>query len=136
MLFLSKHLLVKALFVLKVFKRLPWRFTLVGKRLVKKTRLISKFMTLQTDKQLHYTFPSISRSTFMAISQWNLVKYFSFFSKNHAESDAWKLGSDRSLFLKTYKVKSSCEHIFQEWKELLTWNNQFASFLKGFHWSK
>ena len=61
--FFQSILLVKAIFFLKVFKLLPWRFTLVGKRLVMKTRLISKFVTLQIDKQLHYTFPSISRST-------------------------------------------------------------------------
>ena len=142
--FFQSTLLVKALFVLKVFKLLPWRFTLVGKRLVKKTRLISKFMTLQTDKQLDYTLPSISRGTLrQSVNEiWSINRiitreiFFIFLQKSCRK---WCMKTrSRSLFVfkNIYKVKSSCEHIFQERKELLTWNNQCASFLKGFHWSK
>ena len=72
----------KALFVLKIFKFLSWLFGHVVKRLVRKIRLISNFMTSQPGIHI---LPDISRSykfyrrrfytvCFTCISSWELLK--------------------------------------------------------------
>ena len=121
---------------------MSWRFTHVGRWCVKKTRLISKFMTLQTEKQLHCTFSSISRSTSrQSVNEiWSINRiitgeiFFIFLQKSCRK---WRMKTrSRSLFIfkNIYKVKSSCKNIFQERKDFLTWNNQCESFMKCFHW--
>ena len=57
--------MLKALFVLEIFDFLSWLFGYVRRRLDKKLRLISKFMTSKTGQQIiirYLTWSNISRS--------------------------------------------------------------------------
>ena len=57
--------ILKALFILKIFKFLSWRFGHVEKNgLIRKISLVSKFMTSQPGKQtiIIHILPNISRS--------------------------------------------------------------------------
>ena len=57
--------MLKALFVLEIFNFLSWLFGYVRRRLDKKLRLISKFMTSKTGQQIiirYLTWSNISRS--------------------------------------------------------------------------
>ena len=72
------YFILKALFVLKIFKFLSWLFGHVKNGLIRKIRLISKFMTSQLGKQtiaidiLH----NISRSKdYRAIKLGQLIEY-------------------------------------------------------------
>ena len=57
--------MLKALFVLEIFNFLSWLFGYVRRRLDKKLRLISKFLTSKTGQQIiirYLTWSNISRS--------------------------------------------------------------------------
>ena len=57
--------MLKALFVLEIFNFFSWLFGYVRRRLDKKLRLISKFMTSKTGQQIiirYLTWSNISRS--------------------------------------------------------------------------
>ena len=58
------YFVLKALFVLGIFTFLSWLFGCVEKRLNKKAKVISKFMTSKTGQQIItiYMLPNISRS--------------------------------------------------------------------------
>ena len=62
------YFMSKALFVLEMFAFLTWNFDYVEKRnsLIRKLRLISKFMTSQTRQQMTtmHIFPNISRPNY------------------------------------------------------------------------
>ena len=58
------YFILKALFVFKIFKFLPWRFGHVEKSFIRKIRLISTFIASQPGQQTITirTLPNISRS--------------------------------------------------------------------------
>ena len=68
------YFMLKALFILKIFKVLSWVLGHEGKGLIRKLRLISKFMASQTSKQTItiHILPNISQEV-KAIRQWGLV---------------------------------------------------------------
>ena len=58
------HFTLKAIFVLKIFKFLSWLFGQVKNSLIRKIRIISKFMTSQSGKQTIaiHILPNVTRS--------------------------------------------------------------------------
>ena len=68
------YFMLKGLFILKTFKVLSWVLGHEGKGLIRKLRLISKFMASQTSKQTItiHILPNISQEV-KAIRQWGLV---------------------------------------------------------------
>ena len=58
------YFMLKALFVLEILAFLSWLFGYAGKRLDKKAKVNSKFMTSQTGQQIItiHILPNISRS--------------------------------------------------------------------------
>ena len=90
------YFILKALLILKIFTFLSWLFGHVEKRLFKKVRLISKFMTSQYDWQTItiHILRNISRSKgnqtmkFGQLIEYNLKTIF---FKNHTQSILEKL---------------------------------------------
>ena len=96
------YFMLEALFVLWIFKFLSLFFGHIRKGFDKKLRLISKFMTSQTGKQIIaiHILSNISRSkSNQTVKFGQLIEYNmkSVFHKNHAESEVGRLVPD--LFL-------------------------------------
>ena len=78
------YFILKALFVFKIFKFLPWRFGHVEKSFIRKIRLISTFMASQPGQQTItiHILPNISRSKgnqtmiFGQVMQYNMINIF------------------------------------------------------------
>ena len=113
------YFILKALFVLKIFKLLSWLFWSHRKNgLIRKTKLISKLMTSHlVNEQLQYTYCLLFHEV-KATRQWNLVNYYNitretFFFKNYAENEAGRLVPDPFLSLRNaqYEVKLSGQQL-------------------------
>ena len=107
--------ILKALFILKIFKFLSWLFRSFRKNdLIRKVILISKFITSQPGWQTIAIHILHNISQVKATRQWNLVNYKTsirgiFFFKNYAENEVGRLVPDLFLFFKyaSYEVKTS-----------------------------
>ena len=100
------YFILKAPFVLKLFECLPWLFDHVEKKgLIRKIRLISKFMTSQTGSQANtiHILANISRSKgneTMKFDQVIVYRNRKSFFKNHTKKEARRLLRDIILFFK------------------------------------
>ena len=109
------YFILKALFVLNLFECLSWLFGHVEKKdLIRKIRLISKFMTSQTGSQTNtiHILPNISRSKgneTMKFDQVIVYRNRKVFFKNNTENEARRLLPDIILFFTKalYKLKAS-----------------------------
>ena len=108
------YFILKALFVLNLFECLSWLFGHVEKKdLIRKIRLISKFMTSQTGSQTNtiHILPNISRSKgneTMKFDQVIVYRNRKVFFKNNTENEARRLLPDIILFFTKalYKLKA------------------------------
>ena len=106
------YFILKALLVLKLFNFLSWFFGLVEKNgLIRKIRLISKFMTPLPGQQTFtiHILPTISQSKNEIWSGNRIYIKRIFFFKHHAENEPKKLLPDIFLFFKKalYEIKAS-----------------------------
>ena len=115
---------LKALFAIKIFQFLPWLFGHYKNGLIRRVRLISKYMTSKPGQQTIaiQILPNISRSKEKEISQ-KVKKHFTW--KNHTQNAMEKLFRDSFLenehwgylwinnSLKFYKA---CLHCMPRWR--------------------
>ena len=106
--------LLKALFVLKIFKFLPWLFWSSRKKAKVNFRVYDVIYWETSNNK--YIVPIISRSkSKQAIKFCQLLEYNmrNIFFKNHEENEAGRLVLDLLLLSKKalYEVKASCQYL-------------------------
>ena len=122
------YFVLKPLFVLKILRFLSWLFGHVEKHLIRKIRLISKFMTSQPGKQTiaMHLLPNISRSKgnqTMKFGQLAECNMRNIFMKNHTQNVVEKLFSGSflinqnwaNLWINSLKFYTVCFHRMASW---------------------
>ena len=108
------YFMLIAIFVLEIFTFLSWLFGYVKIGMMKKLRLISKFMTSQTGQQIIpiHIFPNISRGKsnqeikFVQLIEHNMRN--NFLQKSCRK---WSSGTSAISLFFIYKVKPSAKHL-------------------------